>query len=383
MVFAVVYFCSLIAPFNQFKVPPLIPVLIQDLQISEVQAGLLMSVFAVSGAILALPAGLLYRRYGPTFVGTVAVASAGIGSAIGALSADPSMLLAGRLIEGTGMGMTAVVAIATVAAWFPPERRTIPMAILTTWIPVGQSLILAIAPRVYLLAGWRAVWWLGAVVALLAAALFAWLVRLPVGSTSVTLTARASSMRSALREPGPWWLAIFFSTFHMARAAFGTWTPTYLVNEAGFSLQDAATTVSLFYLASIPAALPGGWLIERIGSRKRAYIAVSLASIPAYAAAYVLDPRLVGLFAVWTGLCAAVVPTAVNGITPETVRDPTLVGPAVGVVAIGRNGGQLLAPVLVAPIIAAHAPWGWVGGVVVVLLLAGIAAGSRVGERGA
>ncbi len=368
----------MVAPFNQYKVPPHIPVLLAELHLTAIEAGLLMSVFSLSGLALALPAGLLFRQFGPRVVGTAAVACTGLGSAIGALAPNPTVLLVGRLFEGVGMGMTAVFALVTITAWFPPERRDLPMGIFTTWIPVGQFLIFLIGPRVYALAGWRAVWWLGAIAAFLCAALFALVVRLPASSAVTRSRSGGAPFSRIMREPGPWLLALAFSSFHIARTVFATWTPTYLVNVHHWTLQHAADTVSLFYLVSVPAALPVGWLIGRLGSRRAAFLWATALAAPLYGIAYAIDPALILVVIVSTGVLAAVVPTAVNAATPSTVRDRGLVGPAAGVVAIGRNGGQLLAPTLVAPIVQAGLSWNYLGLTIVLASLIGMAAGACV-----
>ncbi|MEI7848328.1 MAG: hypothetical protein WCK35_21190, partial [Chloroflexota bacterium] len=55
VILAVVYFASVVSPFNQFKIPPIMPVLMQSMQINLTQAGLLMSIIAMIGLLLALP----------------------------------------------------------------------------------------------------------------------------------------------------------------------------------------------------------------------------------------------------------------------------------------------------------------------------------------
>ncbi len=378
LIFAVVYLASTVAPFNQYKVPPHIPVLLTELHLTPIEAGLLMSVFSLSGLVLALPAGLLFRQFGPRIVGTAAVACTGLGSVVGALAPDTRVLLIGRFLEGVGMGMTAVFALVTIAAWFPPDRRDLPMGIFTTWIPVGQLLSFLIGPRVYEVAGWRAVWWLGAGAAFVCAVLFVLVVRLPPDSAMARPRSSAAPFSRIMHEPGPWLLALAFSSFHIARTVFATWTPTYLVREHGWTLQQAADTVSLFYLVSIPAALPVGWLIGRLGSRRAAFLWATALAAPLYGIAYAIDPALILVVIVGTGVLAAVVPTAVNAATPSTVSDRSLVGPAAGVVAIGRNGGQLLAPTLVAPIVQAGLSWNFLGLTIVVASLLGMVAGAAV-----
>ena len=68
IILAVLLFFSIAAPLNQFKVPPIMPVLMSALGLSTARAGLLMSLYAVTGLILALPSGLIFRapaRAGP------------------------------------------------------------------------------------------------------------------------------------------------------------------------------------------------------------------------------------------------------------------------------------------------------------------------------
>ncbi len=58
VILGVVYMASVAAPLIQNKVPPIMPVIMEAFQIGLSQAGMLMSVFAVTGFLLALPAGI-------------------------------------------------------------------------------------------------------------------------------------------------------------------------------------------------------------------------------------------------------------------------------------------------------------------------------------
>jgi MFS family permease len=129
------------APFNQFKVPPLMPVLMQRFQLDLGTAGLLMSIFSITGFVLALPAGLILQRLGPKVAGLIAVGCLAIGSALGTLAAGAGFLLATRLIEGAGMGLISVVSPALIAIWFPPEKRGGPMGVWGTWVPLGSLIM--------------------------------------------------------------------------------------------------------------------------------------------------------------------------------------------------------------------------------------------------
>jgi MFS family permease len=146
LVLAVLLLFSVAAPLNQNKVPPIMPILIKELGLSVSSAGLLMSVFAVTGLILALPAGLIYQKAGARVTGLLAGGSILLGAALGALSHSFGALLASRAIEGIGTSFMAVLAPAIIAQWFTARQRGTAMGIWATWVPVGTTTMLLL-PR--------------------------------------------------------------------------------------------------------------------------------------------------------------------------------------------------------------------------------------------
>ncbi|MCB0228545.1 MAG: hypothetical protein KDH90_05345, partial [Anaerolineae bacterium] len=80
VVLGVVYLASVAAPLIQNKVPPIMPVIMEAFQINLGQAGLLMSVFAITGFLLALPAGILLQRWHFKATGLVALGFLVLGS---------------------------------------------------------------------------------------------------------------------------------------------------------------------------------------------------------------------------------------------------------------------------------------------------------------
>ena len=173
------YLASVMAPLNQFKVPPIMPVLLSTFHIDLTQAGLLMSSIALVGLILSLPAGIILQRLGHKASGLIAVGFIALGSAVGALSGSFNMLLLSRVIEGVGVGLISVVAPATISRWFPPEKQGTPMGLWATWVPVGTVVMYNVAPGLTAVYGWHAVWWFGTIVAFVTMVIFAALMRKP------------------------------------------------------------------------------------------------------------------------------------------------------------------------------------------------------------
>ena len=64
LVLAAVLLASVAAVMAQFAAPPLMPLLMDAFGIDLAQASSLMSVFSITGLVLALPAGLILGRFG-------------------------------------------------------------------------------------------------------------------------------------------------------------------------------------------------------------------------------------------------------------------------------------------------------------------------------
>jgi MFS family permease len=105
---------SVAAPLNHFRVPRIMPLLLDALELSVGRAGLSMSVFAVTGLILALPSGFMFPRAGFRLTGLLAGGGIVFGAALGALSQSAGLLLASRVIEGMGTRFMAVLALAII-----------------------------------------------------------------------------------------------------------------------------------------------------------------------------------------------------------------------------------------------------------------------------
>ena len=114
LILAVLLLFSIAAPLNQSKVPPILPILMEAWGLPVGQAGLLMSLFAVTGLVLALPAGFIFAgglplwqmvaaqrpdasssRVGYRLTGLLAGGAIALGAAIGALSPSVDALPAG------------------------------------------------------------------------------------------------------------------------------------------------------------------------------------------------------------------------------------------------------------------------------------------------
>jgi len=381
VILAVVYFASVVAPFNQFKIPPIMPVLMQTFHLDLTQAGLLMSIIAMIGLVLALPAGIFLQRLGSKATIMVALIFMATGALTGALSEGYIFLLISRVLEGIGMGLMGVAAPATIAMWFPPDRQGIPMGIWATWVPVGSVAVYNLAPVLAPSLGWQAVWWIGSGFALLMMIFSGLLITHPPVSEAANSTAReAPSLREALSNRNIWLLALEFACFNLALVSVGTYYPTFLNQVRGYSLGQAAFVSSITTILVLFSAPAAGWISDRIGSRRLVFslpfLVIAVSMIFPF---QVTGWQIVAILAA-QGLIAGAIPTATFAAVSEVMRKPEWAGLGLAVVLIGQNVGQLLGPILFGEIVQ-RLSWATAGYMMIPFCLIGFISGWMVKVR--
>ena len=357
VILVIVYLASVVAPFNQFKVPPLIPVLMEVFQINLAQAGLLMSSIAVVGLVLALPAGLILQRFGPKTTAMVAMGSLAAGAALGAISTGFSTLLVSRIIEGVGFGLIGVAAPATIAMWFPASKQGTPMGIWATWVPLGSILMYNLAPQMAGKFGWQSVWWAGLIFALVMVGLSALLLRRPpVEPAQPFIDTSLQTSWKALAKRDIWLLAGSFACFNLALVNIATYYPTFLNEVRGYSLGQASFITSIpgfLVLVSSPLA---GWFSDRINSRRLVFTLPYLVLAVILIFPFEVIGWQINALMVAYGFVIGLIPTATFAAAPEIMRRPELAGLGLSVLLVGQNFGQLFGPILFG---TAVKEWGW------------------------
>ena len=378
-VLAILLLFSIAAPLNQFKIPPLMPILMDAFKLSVGRAGLLMSVYAVTGLILALPAGFIFQKLGYRVTSLIAGGSIALGAILGAISSSTGVMLTSRVIEGVGTSFMAVLAPAIIAVWFAAQKRGAAMGIWSAWVPIGSTSMLILAPILSQGANWQAVWWFGCLYALVATALFLVFVRpAPSGSAASGLSSAQPPVASAaqvLRNRDVWLISLAFGCFNMATMSFATFTPTYLNLVRGMSLTQAALLASVVSMVSIVSCPAGGILSDKIGSRKRPYVLglVLMAAIMPLIA--VMGSSALIVLVITQGLIGGLVPTNIFSAGVEIVGDERLGGLAMGIIMVGQNAGMLVGPLAFGALIGSAGGWPLAFGSLAVMCLLGALAG--------
>lgn len=245
-----------------------LPDIRRELGLSDVQLGLVTSVFTAALALTAPVAGLIGDRRSRKAIVVLSLVGWSAATLVTGFGASLFFLVAIRsLATAVGEGFFAPSAFAMLSAEHV-ETRARALAIFQTAVYTG--LIAsgwaggAIADRF----GWRAAFWLfGGAGIVLSAALAARLrsrpmsgaARSPIGATVTTILSTPTARYAALGNAA----LIFVNIGYLA------WMPTYLYERFGVSLARAGLMSMLFHHAFAFAGVAvGGWLSDAAAPRR-------------------------------------------------------------------------------------------------------------------
>jgi MFS family permease len=246
----------------QFQtVAALAPLVQHDLGLDKAQLGWLIGVYLLPGAVVALPGGLLGRRFGDTRVvvlGLVLMAAGGVGLAAAHSFAQAN---AARLISGIGAVMLNVLVTKMVADAFDGKERLLAMSVLINSWPIGIGVALLVAGPLGAHAGWPWGFASSALFALIGCALVATLHRAP----RAVAAASGNAVRATLAR-GDWPSLVLASLpWLLYNAAFQivlSFLPSLLV-ERGLGIGGAGSLVAVTTATFVLSVQAGGVVLRR------------------------------------------------------------------------------------------------------------------------
>lgn len=229
-----------------------------------------------------------------------------------------------RMLFGIGMGGEWGVGASLAMEHAPVRWRGVLSGILQSGYSIGY-LLAAIAARVVLPnLGWRAMFWVGGIPALLAL-----YIRTKVPESEAwqqhRLTRTIDGPRIAWQHK---WLSLYMVglMFLMNCLSHGTQDlyPDFLKHAHGVSGNTVAYVAMFYNVGAVVGAIIFGLLSERIGRRYSMLcaLAVALAIMPAWAFGGTLEVLAIGAFVMQMGVQGAwgIIPVHLNELSPDAVR---------------------------------------------------------------
>jgi predicted MFS family arabinose efflux permease len=240
------------------------PLLIDDLRLTYLHYSILLGLFLLPGAIMALPGGMLGQRFGSRHVATAGLALMVVGSIVTAESPGFAVAAAGRLVIGVGGVLLNVALTKMVADWFTGRELSTAMGLMLTSFPVGMALAMGFLPRLAAESNWRAAIHATEVLATLGIVALVLLYRDPAGrrgsAQSSAFVVRLTRREVALSST----VGLAWGLFNAGFFVLAGFAPPYLVAH-GSSVADAAFIVSLGIIVSLVSLPLGGYVADRLG----------------------------------------------------------------------------------------------------------------------
>ena len=364
---------GIVAAMQVGKAVIAIPLIQQELALTLVQTSMLLSLFAIFGALMAMPAGLAAPRFGARRCLAFGLMLLGLGSLAGGLAMSFPLLLATRTIEGMGFILVATSAPALLTRLTSDENRAPAFALWGVYMPVGMgAMILA---GIFLDAtGWRPIWFVNAAIAFgwMAGALFLLPKDPRVEKAALHQYGFAATIRTFAEDGRPFLVAGTFFLYGNLYFAVTGLLPVFLIEQYGLSTAAIAPLTAAVIFCNGGGNLAAGYLLRRGFAFDRI---IAWAFVAAVAASALIFVGLGGALPVMIVACiamgiAGLVPASVMSSAPTIARDMGHVGAMIGLFMQGSTFGQFTGPPIMA-FIAERAGWS-----VAALFIAGLGVGA-------
>ena len=176
---------------GQYKVPSVMPALMETFGMDMASTSMLMSVFTFVGIVLALPAGFLARRIGAKNLMVIAVAVLVVGTVVGAFATSGTMLVASRASEGVGLVTCGVCAPLVIRGYSAATRVGLVTGIWALWISLGSFFGGVLTPPLFGVVGFQGTWLVMAAIAAAAGAMLLLYLKTPEGGIFESVAKRA------------------------------------------------------------------------------------------------------------------------------------------------------------------------------------------------
>ncbi len=243
------------------------PALIRLFGLDYAGLGSLIGAYMVAGVVVALPLGLLARRFGDRLVLGGGLALMALGGAASAAAAGAGGIAGGRVLAGIGAVAMTVLQTKVIADRFPGRRFMLAVSISVGAYPVGIGLAQITAPVLARAFGWPAAFLAGASVMAAATALFLASFRPAPGGAERERPASSGVFRMPSRAECLLLVVagLIWTAYTAGYAGFLSYTPSLMATR-GQGLVLTGVVMAFATWGNVIGTLGGGALAERYGA---------------------------------------------------------------------------------------------------------------------
>lgn len=297
LILSLLFFATTVNYLDRIVFSLLIPVIRQDLHLTDLDYGYINAAFQ-----LAYTLGFLFMGRFTDWIGTktgylVSMLFWSVAAALHSVAGSGVALGAWRFLLGLGESGNFPSAIKSVAEWFPKKDRALATGIFNSGTNVaatiGPPVIIAMATA----HGWRAAFLITAGLGLVWIPLWLYYYRKPPISPEQE-SGQPVSWLAALRHKETWGFAAAKFLTDPVWWFYLIWLPPYFFDARHFNLKEISWALPVIYLAASFGSVGGGWISShliargwRVGRARKAAMLLMAACMPvAVTAVFVKSP---------------------------------------------------------------------------------------------
>ena len=363
----------------QYKVPVAMNDIMVNMNMDASSASWLMSIFTFVGIILAVPTGVLAKKFGPKTMLLAAAVVVALGSLLGAFAGNGTILIVSRAIEGIAFIFVTICGPLAVQKYVAPEKIGSATGVWALWVCLGSVVGGVLTPSLYAATGFVGVWIIYAAAAVVFAVVVAVLVKFPSAEAQAEVEAAAASAAEGvvsykeLFKPNILLFFFAFLVFNMTLLAVLSYAPTFMQQQGVDSTLSGFISTLPMLLAVISSPL-FGTLSDKMGRCKPLYLASLVVMGPCTLILLTQTGPLMWVGAIVMGLVGLGAPVMCLTSYITVLGRPELMSIGMGVLMLVQSLGQFLGSWLVPILLGANmSEWMFTGIVMCVIGFIGTA----------
>ncbi|MGY2374299.1 MFS transporter [Pseudomonas sp. SDO524_S393] len=317
VVAALFFLAYMVAGADRANIGVVVPFIKQEYHLSNTDIGALASLFYLTYALVQIPAGYLFGRFGIRKLLTGSLVLTSLATLLIGFTSSVLQLKFARALLGAAEGPINIGIVSVINRWFPASEKGLATGIFMSAAKFAPAIVPPLCAYIVHLYGWREVFYLFAVPGFFVALLWWWLVKDDPADSRHCSPSELQHIQGAdahghsLIQPGvriPAWFDRLIRTRQMPlladnqsilaswnvwACAMGyflmvgitysimTWIPTYLITVKQYPVLKMGMVAAAPWVGAIIGNLLGGWLSDRVFDRRRkpAMLISSLATV--------------------------------------------------------------------------------------------------------
>jgi sugar phosphate permease len=267
------------ASFGNQMVSPIAPALVDGLQISRSQVGLVTAATYVGGVLTLSGAGWVADRLGVRSMFLVGLLATGAPILLASQTPSFAILIGLMVLSGIGNGISLPPTTRAIAYWFPPRMRGLAMGIKQTGVALAGAIMSLTVPHLTLAFGWR-----GAMAVIASATMLAGVVSWlsyrehpDAHASQAQMRVSGQGLRALLRNRGLVLLSATTLCLGAVQLSLVTYMVLFLGERLGFYVPTAGGFLALAQTSGIVARIGWGIVSDTLFGGRRKIVMVIIA----------------------------------------------------------------------------------------------------------